>query len=332
MVRRVAMCRIRRLPCRRLLGRDRVARVGVHAQSPGPARSIAYTLPLGRQNVRVGGGPLRSVHAVRGARHMPECTRSDDGGMGEVAAGVSGKLLVDNWTAHQRSSDPMLAQVLAGTAGMLARAQMTRLAYTPHPLRERLLLRTHFPSPIGGARRALVRFIDSQQVKLYRAIDEEGVFGSLRLPPVVVEVIEEASTLSEVLPVALELRKNYAELRDWLGKFQRALDFEDVREVLARKKILLSVSDYLDHFSSRQAAGVTSVQISTDLQPRATLDARGLVNRVINHFGVRAQINRLVLIGPGRSAFHKFLRLLGEDRSNREGSLERSFYAFLARV
>jgi hypothetical protein len=235
------------------------------------------------------------------------------------------------YAAHGRSPDPMLAQVLAGTAGMLARAQMCGLPYIPHPLRERLLLKTQFPSPIGGARRALVRFIDSQQVKLYRSIDDEGIFGSLRLPPVVVQVIEEASTLSEVIPVALELRQSYAELRDWLAEFQRALDFEDVREVLARKKILLSVSDYLDHFSSRQSAGVTSVQISTDLQPKATLDARGLVNRAINRFGVRAQINRLVLIGPGRRAFHKFLHLLGESRSNREGSLERSFYAFLAR-
>lgn len=49
------------------------------------------------------------------------------------------------------------------------------------------------------------------------------------------------------------------------------------------------------------------------------------VNALQNRFGVRAQINRLVLMPPGRRSFKKLLKLLGEENSPRGIALEKDF-------
>jgi len=237
-----------------------------------------------------------------------------------------------DYAASGRSGDPMLSQVLWGGAGMLARAQFARVPHAPPPRRERLLLRSRLGAAVGGAQEALVRFIDTQQVKLYASTGLDGVFGTLRLPSIVVQVIQNASTASQLIPVAIQLRDQYGDLRGWLAEFQRALDAEDVTEVLARKKVLQSVSGNIDRLAGQHRDGVTSIQLGVDFQPKASLNIRALMDSAINRFGVHAQINRLVLTSPGRRAFEKLLRMLGVGSLERTSLIARDFYEFQART
>jgi hypothetical protein len=233
---------------------------------------------------------------------------------------------------HRRSADAMLSQVLWGTAGMLARAEISRLPYTPHPLRERLLVHSQFLSGPSNAREMFTKFVDGEQLKLYERTGTDGIFGTLRLPAIVVEVIAESATLGQLISIAISLRSRYAELRGWLGELQHALDGEDVREVLARRKTLQSVSDNVDRLVGQgDPKGVASVQLGVDFQPKVTVNLRSAATAARNSIGVQSQISRLILAPPGRSALRRLLRLLGEDNTERGIVIERSFYEFQSR-
>lgn len=233
---------------------------------------------------------------------------------------------------HGRPADAMLSQVLWGTAGMLARAEISRLPYTPHPLRERLLVHSRFLGGPTNAREMLTTFIDGEQIKLYERTGADGVFGTLRLPPIVVEVITEVATLGQLVSTAIALRNRYAELRGWLGELQHALDGEEVREILARRKTLQSVSANIDRLVGlNDSKGVASVQLGIDCQPKVTANLGYAATALRNSFGVRSQICRLILASPGRAAFRKMLRLLGEEHTERGIAIEREFYEFQRR-
>lgn len=228
-----------------------------------------------------------------------------------------------------QSADAMLSQVLWGTAGMLARAEISRLPYTPHPLRERLLVNSRFLGGPSNARGMLTKFIDGEQLKLFERTGTDGIFGTVRLPPIVVEVITKSATLGELISTAIALKSRYAELRGWLGELQQALDGEDLREVLARRKTLQSVSANIDRLAGQtDGKGLASVQLGVDFQPKVTVNSRSVATALRNSFGVQSQICRLVLAPPGRAAFRKLLRLLGEDNTERGIVIERAFYEF----
>jgi hypothetical protein len=233
---------------------------------------------------------------------------------------------------HRRAVDAMLSQVLWGTAGMLARAELSRLPYTPHPLRERLLMHSQFLGGSSNARGMLAKFVEGEQFKLYGRTGTEGIFGTLKLPAIVVEIIDESATLGQLVSTAIALRSRYAELRGWLGELQHALDAESVREVIARRKTLQSVSANVDRLVGQaDPKGVASVQLGVDFQPKVSLNLHSAVTAVRNSIGVQSHICRLILAPPGRNAFQKLLRLLGEDHTERAIAIERGFHDFQSR-
>lgn len=233
---------------------------------------------------------------------------------------------------YRRTADVMLSQVLWGAAGMLARAELSRLPYTPHPLRERLLVHSRFVGGPSNARQMFTKFVDGEQMKLYERTGIDGVFGTLRLPPVVVEVINESATLGQLISTAVELRDRYAELRGWLAALQHALDGEDMKEILARQKTLQNVSANIDRLIGQtDSKGIASIQMGVDFKPKITMNVRSAAIAVRNRFGVQSQISRLILAPPGRNAFRRLLRFLGDEHTERGIVIERGFYAFQSR-
>lgn len=232
-----------------------------------------------------------------------------------------------DYAATGQSSDPMLAQVLWGGAGWLARAQFARLPYAPHPLRERLLMRSRFFAKASDARATLTSFIDGEQLKLYRSAGCEALYGAVRLPPVVVEALQETSKLEDLLPAALELRGKYRELRQWLSEFQNALDREDLQEVVAHRKVLLSISQRIERLSADKGAGSMTVQFGAHF-PKLTFNIGAWDPR--HHFGIRAQIHRLILSQPGKSAFKRLIKLI-EPEATAAAEIEDAFHTFQTR-
>src|SRR5262249_42499809 len=142
-----------------------------------------------------------------------------------------------------------------------------------------------------------------------------GYFARLSLGPVAVSVIEDSATTSDLLTVAVQFRKQFRKLREWIGEFQRAIDTEDVTELAKRKKLFESVVKNIDSLTSRSSDGETSIQVGLNWLKFVTKSGSPL-NSIQNRFGVRAAMNRLILTAPGAGAFRKLLTLFGEENSN----------------
>lgn len=129
-------------------------------------------------------------------------------------------------------------------------------------------------------------------------------------------VIRESSSPKDLIAVALQLREEYAELRGWLTEYQRALEARDAGTIARCRKILRSVSSYVDAKLGKSGpAGPTftlgwgAMQLALPVSP---------AQEVVNRFGVQAQINKLMFSQSGMQDLNKLLTLFGQ-RTTRNG-------------
>ncbi|MCC5805371.1 MAG: hypothetical protein JJU00_03485 [Opitutales bacterium] len=218
------------------------------------------------------------------------------------------------WAKDKTTPDPMLSQLIWGGSGMLARADCFKLPYSPHPLREKIVKRaTCLNGP--DAQVKLSEFISSERLKIFRQLGKAGFMGTVHLPPIAVEVIEASTDLSDLVRTALQLRDSYQKVRKWLGQLQRDLSNESIKEVLAHEKRLQEISRHLNSYSSVVSPqGETTMQIGVSWLKLSTKGGPP-VNSIKNRFGMRAEVNRLVLRPPGHGSIKKLLRMLGEQNT-----------------
>jgi hypothetical protein len=219
--------------------------------------------------------------------------------------------------------DRFLSQLIWGGAGMLARATFLKVPYSPHPLRGRMLKDTGFIQP-QGAHERFFSFIESQRANVYATTDGNALTGAIVLPPAAVSVIADANDVAGLFRIAVELRSEYRELRQWIAEFQQALDAENGEELLSRKKLLNSVARELNALSTPSDIGEVSLQFGVD-GPKLSIKLGAPLNPVLNRFSIRAQIKNLVLTKNGHAAFRHLLKLLGEERSACGRAVEREF-------
>ncbi|MBX9902804.1 MAG: hypothetical protein K2Y31_00505 [Burkholderiales bacterium] len=126
------------------------------------------------------------------------------------------------WAKKKQVVDEYVSQVLWGGAGMLSRSHVFEVAYSGHPARRRLFDQVLDPA----ARRDMVRetmdWTIAQRLRLYQSQNEAGKFTSIKmaLPLVAIDVINEASDVRQLIPVAIQMREKYRSLREWLKAVQ----------------------------------------------------------------------------------------------------------------
>lgn len=219
--------------------------------------------------------------------------------------------------------DRFLSQLVWGGAGMLARAQHVRMPYAPHPLRQRLIAKADFCLGPQDAARQFRNFVDAQRLKIFERIDSSGYFARMNLPPAVVLILEEATDISDILSVALQFRSQYRPLRKWIAQFQRALDAEEVIKIRSHHKLLRNVADHIERASGSSNADST-IELALWL-PRLSIKTKASVTPLLNRFGIRAQINRLINVSPGPKSLKKLTKLLGEEHSKLGLDLQHCF-------
>jgi hypothetical protein len=203
--------------------------------------------------------------------------------------------------------------VLWGAAGNLGRSAESGLPYSPHPLRSHLLRQTAFREP--SAADEFVSWLQHERAAVFARAVVGGEFrqSALVLPPFVVEIIDACSTPTDLIPVALQVRERYAELRDWIRSFQEAIDDENARNLLRHRRTMESVAQYIGKRATDPKLGATGLTMSVGLFGfQAPLPGPG---DLIQHFGIRGTLNRLVLTRAGAAATEKLVGLLGERRS-----------------
>ncbi|MBO6584764.1 MAG: hypothetical protein JJ953_01530 [Gracilimonas sp.] len=218
------------------------------------------------------------------------------------------------WVKNKRNVDQFMSQLIWGGAGMLARGHVYETFYLPHPLRGHAFKQ----SPIAkrDAYTETLSFISTNQTKLLYFDNEglESIQAKFSLPPLISIIIEESNSFEDLFTVALQLRKEYEDLRSWLKKFQEAIDHDDTKEISKHTKTLKSIQKYIEAKYSPDKFG--SLDLSFDiLSLSPSLSIPLSVNKIRNKIGVRSTINDLILTSAGYSSIKKLLKLLGEENS-----------------
>ncbi len=165
--------------------------------------------------------------------------------------------------------------------------------------------------------------LQSTRMNIYQRSDAQGLFAQLSLPPVALQIINEANGSDDLLITAMQMRDRYKNLRAWLAEFQNALNGDDTRAILGRLKLLADLGKSIEVNMVDEILGGSTVQMGvTDMQPKATMKGN-ILSTLRNKFGVRAQITRLLLEEPGLKAVRRFCGFFEKRQSVHALNLER---------
>ena len=221
-----------------------------------------------------------------------------------------------SWEEKGKVIDNYMSQIIWGGAGYLARSHIWKAPYSGHPLRERVIKKCSLISlPVTDAQKYTLEWLQKGRTKLASAIYENRIsnYASFSLPAVVVEVLEEANSLEEIITQAVMLRDKYADLRRWIGEYQKALEIENSKELVKKKKLLDSVAksiesdvDPVKYGSVELSLGASSFGIKKKLD----------MSRVLNRWGVRSVLRRLHLERNGRNSLKRLMRFLEVEHTS----------------
>ena len=218
-----------------------------------------------------------------------------------------------SWSADKSIASPYISAVLWGAAGMLARSQLYETPYSGHPLRKRIIEQTLLAPPPRDIVAETRAWVTHKRLHVFETSSTLGAErkASVLLPPIAIDIINEASDISQLIPVAYQMRDKYAPLREWLKQIQLAIDNDDPHGSTKYKRILNAVSRDLDRALGKTEAGKISLQIGIGW-PGISIDI-GSLDRVMSRFGVRAMINKLIITSSGESIAKKLLNMFDES-------------------
>lgn len=208
---------------------------------------------------------------------------------------------------HRHTPHGYLSQTLWGGAGMLARGFVYEKGYTPHPVRKRFftdagIMMSNEDSVLKlnhlvSEKRASIASLHSSGSELYAL--------NVNMLPLPIRVIQESNSANDIIKIALQLRSEYQELRDWLNCYQQALSDGSYKDMIKFSKILKSISLYVDSTigsvdsnAPTFTAGIGVLKVAIKGQP---------LNTLANQFGIRSMVNKLILSRSGTSDLRKYL-------------------------
>jgi hypothetical protein len=193
----------------------------------------------------------------------------------------------------------------------------------PHPLRESLFERADFLLRPGGALRHFEKFVVSERTKLFTRLDRRGCFVRVSLPPAAALVVREASSAGDILKVALEVRSKFKAVRAWLADLQAAFETGRVKGMAPGEKLLKSVASNVDGLTGDYSEGETSLQCGASWL-KVGFKVGRLINKIRNHVGVRAAVNRLIVADGGLDGLRKAIGFFESDQK-RMVAIEHAF-------
>ncbi len=223
----------------------------------------------------------------------------------------------EGWKRERKTPHPYLSQIVWGGAGMLARSLVYRHAYTPFPARRHLMIASGVAWAPDAARN-LRDLVTEKQARMSVLEGTGARVTQLKVngAEIAALAIRESSTPKDLLEVALQLRAEYAELREWITNYQKALEEDDARTLGKCEGLLRSVSSFVDARLGRRTSSGPTFTLGWGVM-QAALQGNPL-DSVLNRFGVRAQINKLMFEQGSKQDLTKLLGIFGQ-RTSRNG-------------
>lgn len=220
-----------------------------------------------------------------------------------------------SWKLTGTATDPHMSALLWGGAGMLARSHILSAPYFGHSLRRTLIRESGFLAARRDAWARTEKVVSAARTQMFRFRHSQidGALASFNLPPIAVQVIEQAKSVDDLLLSAIALRDKYAKLREWLSAYQRALETEDEKKLLYNDKLLKTVAKSIEASYGAADTDATNVSLSVGFFsisiPVPSLDF------ATNRFGIRSALTDLVVQSQGENALRKLMKIFGEDKS-----------------
>lgn len=222
---------------------------------------------------------------------------------------------IQGWRENGVAPNAYLSQVIWGGAGMIARGFVYEHSYTPHPLRRRFFTDSCVYQDKPSALNRLGSFVESKRaaIKYSKYGDNSVNTFSLSIQPVVARIIRESSSASDLMSVAVSLREEYAELRDWIRQYQEAMNQPDMINIAKSEDLINSVSKYID--SKKELSNDDAATFTAGFSVLKMAIKGNPVNYVKNQFGVRSSICELIMTESWESDLRKFLGFFGHRSS-----------------
>jgi hypothetical protein len=221
----------------------------------------------------------------------------------------------ESFDAHTAEIAHMSALVWGG-ASYLALSHVHESPYLGCPYRQALIRQTKLVSWKRDAVKEVEYIISEKRTKLLqiRSVDRSANYAMFNLPPLAVEIIDEANDASQLIPIAMQLRDKYEKLREWLLEYQDALDSDDPQNILKHTKILESIARDIESKYSHATEDSVKITVGTSFL-HVPIPVAKIVDRVKSKFGVRAMLTDLVFTGSGEKSLQKLLALFGEKNT-----------------
>lgn len=221
----------------------------------------------------------------------------------------------ESWRQGRGTANPYMSALVWGTAGMLSRSHVFESPYSGHPLRKRLIEQAMMLNNKHDIIAEFQGWVMNERLKLFETKNEGSTQRSamIVLPPVVVEVIEESKDVSDLVPVALQLRDKYMKTREWLKPVQEAVESEDAKTIAKYKKTLDIVSKDIDREINKSDAGKVTLKLGFCM-PSISVSL-GTLDGVMKNFGIRSTLNDQIFTKRGEKSLNKLLRMFGEEKS-----------------
>lgn len=208
--------------------------------------------------------------------------------------------------------DNIFSQIVLGLAGYLGKSTILEVPYSAHPTRNLLLDTGIFAEGQRDITKELVEWTKAEGTSALGSHSPGNgpVVAQLIVPPIAAEVIENTDTMSRMVRSAMDARRKYGDLRKWISEYQYAIDQEDFRDILKRRKLIRSVSENIQrqigpspNGKTKLSFGFASFRISNSLS----------MPHLNQKWGIRKTFNNLVLAKRGRTVLRKLVRLCGEE-------------------
>lgn len=231
---------------------------------------------------------------------------------------------VNGWNFEKQTPNPYLSAVLWGGAGMVARSAAFDTSYCPHPLRRRFFMSAGLFLDGNSAYAKLNSVIDENRLRVAKRASATDLLYSMNvvIPPIPIRIIEQSETATDLINVALQLRPEFAPVREWLTVTEDLILKDDLKAVRKRYGQLEDVSANIDRIlgndvgNTTLSVGIGFLKVSTKIDPLTALR---------NRFGFRSILNSMILDSSGRSALKKYCKLFGESGTATEFSLQEHF-------
>ena len=214
---------------------------------------------------------------------------------------------VRNWAESNQTTDPYLSAVLWGGAGMVARSSAFGFPYSPHPLRRRLFLETGLFLDGTSPQTKVEKFVEESRLRLLKAGTTDNELYALRvlLPPIPAQIINESDGPSNLVDTAIQLRAEYAPLRQWLSEVEDVAKMGDPVRAQKLDKVLREVTRKVDKTIGN---GTTDATLSVSLGAIRLSKGLDIGNPLRRATKVYSTLNRMVFSESGNSALKKLCR------------------------